>query len=448
MPSISFNHTLRPRRIDATLLFATIILVTIGLIMVYSSTFYQGSTYLRWEILRVIAGVIALIIGTKLHYVRFSGNLKNIILVITIGILLLTIILGKRVAGAKRWIGIIQPAEFAKLSLILYLAGYFAERIGETQDSFKKILPPLAVTGVLILLTVIQPAIGTSLILTATTLTIFFLAGVKIKYMAIISLVALAGFLILIFVFPHSRNRIKNFWSGNRYQQEQSKIGIGSGCLFGKGLGEGRQKFKFLPKMATDFIFAAIGEEFGFFGSTLIFILFLIILLRGLKIAQTADEYFGFLLASGITCMLFLYALIHIGVTLGVLPPTGQPLPFISYGGSALVTNLFALGQVLNISKFRMTRICPGHLASLNGRSALRDTRRALPHLSRSGHTLRVAVIRYLLSVHRCPFSVIRYLRLWRIIRCPLPVSRVLPPPSSLTPSSLNPPKQICQEAI
>lgn len=352
------NH-LRPKPrepLDTPLLIATVVLVTIGLVMVYSSTFYQGYHYLKLEILRVILGIIALFIGTKIHYLRFNSNMKNIILLITIVILLATIFLGRQISGAKRWIGLIQPAEFAKISLIIWLAGFFAENHG-IDDGFKRqVLPPLAVTLLIILLTVVQPAVGTSIILFATSLTIFFLGGVRLKYIVIIGSIALLSFLLLIFIFPHSRHRIKDFWNGDRYQQEQSKIGIGSGGLIGKGLGQGRQKFKILPKMTTDFIFSAIGEEFGFFGSTLVFMLFLIILLRGLKIAQTADEYFGFLLASGITCMLFLYALIHIGVTLGILAPTGQPLPFVSYGGSALVTNLFAVGQVLNISKFRIRR--------------------------------------------------------------------------------------------
>lgn len=342
--------------VDAPLLIVTIILVMIGLIMVYSATFHQGYRYLKWEALRVVVGVIALLIGTKVRYIKMSGNIKNIMLLVSMVVLLITLILGHRVAGAKRWLVVLQPTEFAKLALIFWLAGYFAEGHGLNGEFKSQVLRPLIVTLGIITLTVIQPAIGTSLILFATSLIMFFLGGVRIKYIAIISLVALIGFSIIVFVFPHSRRRVNNFWRGDRYQQEQSKIGIGSGWLFGKGLGEGKQKFKFLPKLTTDFIFSAIGEEFGFLGSLLIFTLFLLILVRGLKIALMADEYFGYLLASGITVMLFIYALIHISVSLGILPTTGQPLPFVSYGGSALVTNLFAVGQVLNISKFRTRR--------------------------------------------------------------------------------------------
>ncbi|MEO0114901.1 MAG: FtsW/RodA/SpoVE family cell cycle protein [candidate division WOR-3 bacterium] len=357
LPNRFLKSADKPRQpVDTILLLATLTLVTIGVIMVYSSTLYEGDRYLRWEMLRVAIGVAALFIGTKVRYIRLSGNARNIIFLITVIILLATVILGRRVAGAKRWIGFIQPAEVAKLSLIFWLAGFFA-RSQHPENGFKKqVLPPLAVTLVIIALTIIQPAVGTSLILFVTSMTMFFLGGVRMKYLLIIGMIAIVGFLVLIFVFPHSRYRIINFWQGDRYQQEQSRIGIGSGGLIGKGLGEGRQKFKFLPKLATDFIFAAVGEEFGFLGSVVLFLLFLIILDRGLKIAQSADDHFGFLLAGGITVMLFVYALIHIGVALGIVPPTGQPLPFVSYGGSALVTNLFALGQVLNVSKFGIRR--------------------------------------------------------------------------------------------
>jgi cell division protein FtsW len=353
------RHSDKPREpVDTVLLIATIVLVMIGLVMVYSSTFHLGYSYLKWEAMRVMAGIIALYIGSRVRYTKLSGKAKNIILLVAFLILLATLLLGRKVMGARRWIGMLQPAEFAKLSLIFWLASFFAE--GRSVDlRFKKqVLPPLVVTLAIVILTVFQPAVGTSCILLATSLTMFFLGGIKIKYIATISAIALLGFLIIIFIFPHSRKRIRDFWQGNRYQQTQSVIAIGSGGVTGKGLGEGGQKFKFLPKMPTDFIFSAIGEEFGFIGSVLVFLLFLIILARGLKIALAAEDYFGYLLASGITVMLFIYALIHIGVALGILPPTGQPLPFVSFGGSALVTNLFALGLVLNISKFRIRRPC------------------------------------------------------------------------------------------
>jgi len=353
------RQTDKPREpMDTVLLVATIILVMVGLVMVYSSTFHLGYSYLKWEALRVLVGIAALYLGTRIRYVKLSGKTKNIILFIALVILLATLLLGRKVMGARRWIGILQPAEFAKLSLIFWLAGFFAEGRGIEMQFKKQVLPPLIVTLTIIILTVLQPAIGTSCILFATGLTTFFLGGVKMKYIATIGAITLLGFLILIFIFPHSRKRIKDFWQGNRYQQTQSVIAIGSGGLTGKGLGEGKQKFKFLPKMPTDFIFSAIGEEFGFIGSLAIFLLFFIILARGLKIAVSAEDYFGYLLAAGITVMIFIYTLIHIGVALGILPPTGQPVPFVSFGGSALVTNLFALGLVLNISKFRIRRPC------------------------------------------------------------------------------------------
>jgi cell division protein FtsW len=371
------GQTRKPKEsMDTTLFVATIVLVMIGLVMVYSSTFHLGYSYLKLEALRILVGISALYLGTRIRYIKLSGKTKNIILLIALIILLATLLLGRKVMGARRWIGILQPAEFAKLALIFWLASFFAEGRSIDTQFKRQVLPPLIVTLAIVILTVVQPAVGTSCILLATSLTMFFLGGVRMKYIVIIGGITLLGFMILVFVFPHSRKRINDFWQGNRYQQTRSVIAIGSGGLTGKGLGEGKEKFKFLPKMPTDFIFSAIGEEFGFIGSLIIFLLFLIILVRGLKIAAAAEDYFGYLLASGITAMIFIYTLIHIGVALGILPPTGQPLPFVSFGGSALVTNLFAIGLVLNISKFRIRRPCDvAYIRGWHGRPRLSGTR-------------------------------------------------------------------------
>jgi len=156
---------------------------------------------------------------------------------------------------------------------------------------------------------------------------------------------------------PYARDRWAKFRTGKHRQQEQSLVAIGSGGPFGRGLGESRQKFQFLPKMYNDFIFAEIGEEFGFIGSVAVCLLYLILFLYGMKISSEARTPFGQYLAAGITLVLFLYALVHIAVALGLMPTTGQPLPFISSGGSALLSNLFAVGVLLNISRYRRNRV-------------------------------------------------------------------------------------------
>jgi len=167
----------------------------------------------------------------------------------------------------------------------------------------------------------------------------------------------IAAVVLAIHCVPHARVRWQRFASGSRYHQEQSLIGIGSGGPVGTGLGEGKQKFLFLPKLHNDFIFASIGEEFGFLGSLAIYLLYGFLFIRGMRMSREASSAFGQYLAGGISVVIFLYALVHVAVTLGLIPTTGQPLPFVSFGGSALVTNLFAAGVLLNISRFRQTRI-------------------------------------------------------------------------------------------
>ena len=164
-------------------------------------------------------------------------------------------------------------------------------------------------------------------------------------------------FVAAINFIPYAHDRWQRFANGQHRQQEQSLIAIGSGGPFGRGLGESRQKFQFLPKMYNDFIFAEIGEEFGFIGSVAVCLLYLILFLYGMKISTEARTPFGQYLAAGITFVIFLYAIVHIAVALGLIPTTGQPLPFISSGGSALLSNLFAIGVLLNVSRYRRNRV-------------------------------------------------------------------------------------------
>jgi cell division protein FtsW len=185
---------------------------------------------------------------------------------------------------------------------------------------------------------------------------LFFLVGVKLRYLVPVGLVGIVVVVLAIRYVPHARDRWQDFLSGSRYHQEQSLIGIGSGGPVGTGLGEGKQKFFFLPKLHNDFIFAGIGEEFGFIGSLFIYLLYGLLFVRGMRISREAINPFSQYLAGGISVLIFLYALVHVAVTLGLIPTTGQPLPFVSYGGTALVTNLLAAGILLNISRYRQQR--------------------------------------------------------------------------------------------
>lgn len=347
--------------IDIILLIIAIILTMIGLVTVYSITIRYGNIYLVHQIIRICVGLTALVIATHIPYSNYKGQFKNILLIGTIIMLILTLTIGKQVAEAKRWAYFFQPAEIAKYTLIIWLSGYFAIRRekelnhnGYTKQKFGKFpYLPIAVVGVFILLLLLQPAIGTSVILGISSLLIFFISGVKIKHLLLISLVGIVLIITAITTIPYAKKRFHNFCSGVTYQQQQSKIAIGSGRFFGKGLGEGKQKFFFLPKLHTDFIFSAIAEEFGFIGSFFVLSMFFILFCRGICISNLTADVFGQLLSAGITIIIFQYVIVHLGVALSLLPTTGQPLPFVSYGGSALVTNLYAIGILLNISRFR-----------------------------------------------------------------------------------------------
>jgi cell division protein FtsW len=360
-PTASDEH-----KIDWTIFWTTLILLGIGMVMVFSSTFYLGFSlskdalvFLRSHMIRLGLGIIALIIGMKLNYSAWR-KLAGVGLVASLVLLIVTLIIGKFVYGARRWIGFLdfafQPSEFCKIALIFYLARFFSDR-QELRDLPKKfVLPALLVTGTLILLIAAQPNIGTAISVTLIAATIFFLAGVKFRHLLGIGVLAGATFAFLIATFPHARARVASFISHKPYQVEQSIIGIGSGGLFGQGLGESKQKFRFLPLPHTDFIYSILAEETGFIGSLIIFILFIILLLRSTAAARDAPDDFSFLASSGLVAMIFLYFLLHCGVGLGVLPATGLPLPFISFGGSALVSNLFAVGIILNVSKHSSPR--------------------------------------------------------------------------------------------
>lgn len=350
--------------VDIVLLVTAIILTMIGLVTIYSITIHYGNTFLKHQIVRIGAGFIALVTAISIPYTYYKGRLRNILLIISIILLVLTLTIGKQVAEARRWAYFFQPAELVKYILIIWLSGFFANRreselasSDKTKNKFDKFpFLPISVVGLVVILLLLQPAIGTSVIVALSSLLLFFISGVKIKYILLISLVGIMLIVASIITIPYARKRFNDFKSGVTYQQKQSKIAIGSGKLFGKGLGEGKQKFFFLPKLHTDFIFSAIAEEFGLIGSFIVLSLFFILFIKGVNISLSANDTFGQLLTFGIIFVILQYVIVHLGVALSLLPTTGQPLPFISYGGSALVSNLFAIGIILNVSKSRRNK--------------------------------------------------------------------------------------------
>jgi cell division protein FtsW len=351
----------RPERpnsqVDPIVLFVVVTLVMVGLMVVYAVTFHRGISFLKWQVARAGVGLLALFVGTRLRHTLFAGpKLRLAMLLGTVGLLLATIVIGRSVGVATRWLGFIQPAELAKFVLPMWLAAYFAdlkEKPARDWNFKKSVLVPGGVVVVFLVLTLVQPAISTTVIVAVAAFLMFLVAGVKLRFLVPIGLVAVALVFFAIRYTPYAQQRIREWREGDRYQQKQSLIAFGSGGLVGKGLGEGKQKFYFLPKLHTDFIVAAVGEEFGFLGSLALFALYGTFLVAGMLIGLRANSHFGQYLSTGIVMTIFMYAMVHMGVALGILPPTGQPLPFVSFGGSALVTNLFAAGVLLNVSRFQ-----------------------------------------------------------------------------------------------
>jgi len=370
VPSGQWGGARRPERpsgpIDSTVLFVVVTLVLIGVTLVYATTCHKGVLFLKSQGLRAGAGLLALCLGAKFRYSVWNRKAKWVMLAGSAGVLVLTLAVGFMFKDVRRALGSgalsFQPAEFAKFALLVWLAGYFdsvKERGVEQRVFWACVLPGTVVLSI-VGLTLMQPAVGTSFIIAVASLALFVVAGVRWRHLLVTVAVSVALFVLAVTCIPYAHDRWTKFRVGKHRQQEQSLIAIGSGGPFGRGLGESRQKFQFLPKMYNDFIFAEIGEEFGFIGSVAVSLLYLILFLYGMKISSEARTPFGQYLAAGITLVIFIYALVHIAVALGLIPTTGQPLPFISSGGSALLSNLFAVGVLLNVSRYRRSNVAVG----------------------------------------------------------------------------------------
>lgn len=264
-------------------------------------------------------------------------------------------------AGARRWIKIgfigFQPSEFIKIAFIIYLADFIARRKDEVNNFFYGILPPLIVLGIPTLLILLQPDLGTAVSLVFIAVIMLFSAGLHTFYFLCAGVASLPVLYFLVFGIPYRRARILAFldpWSdpmGKGFQIIQSQIALGSGGLFGLGLGQGKQKLFYLPAAHTDFIFSVIGEEMGIVGAITVIMLFIILIWQMIKIAKVNNDLFLRFLSIGIISLFAWEAVINIGVSIGMLPTKGLPLPFISYGGSALVFDMAAIGLLLNASR-------------------------------------------------------------------------------------------------
>ena len=343
-------------------------LVVVGLVMVLSASSVQalrdfGSSWVVFQrqAMWVFIGAVALVVALRIDYRRWQRPAVPLVLV-ALGLLLVVLVpgLGVSVRGSSRWIGSgqfrIQPSEFAKLAMLFFVADVLARR-GAKGSVRTALRPILVVFGLAAVLVMAQPDMGTTLVLGCIVLALLFVGGVELRTLGGLLGLATGGALLLGLVEGYRRARLFSFlnpWkdAGNTgYQIVQSLVGLASGHWTGLGLGASRAKWGFLPNAYTDFIFAIIGEELGLIGTLLVIGLFVGFAVLGVRTALKAPDRFGALLASGITAWVVGQALINIGAVIGVLPVTGVPLPFVSFGGSSLVITMGAAGILLNIAR-------------------------------------------------------------------------------------------------
>lgn len=355
--------------VDRTVLMITYLLLLIGLIMVFSASGVMAETrygdsmfFLKRQAVWIVLGLLALHWVSRQDYDIWK-SMMPIVLCLTIGCLILVLIpdVGSKVNGSRRWFRVaglsFQPGELAKLTAVLYLASFLVRR-EEDITSFKKgVLAPVIVVGALAGLALLEPDMGTAMVLVAVLLGLLFLGGARITHLVglVLSLLPLAYLLIM--ESDYRRRRLMSFldpWQDPHdagFQLTQSFVALGNGGFAGVGLGEGRQKLFFLPEAHADFVLALVGEELGFLGTGLLMVLFAILLVKGFHIAGRAPDAFGRHLASGVTLLLGIQVLINAGVVSGLLPTKGLTLPLVSYGGSSLIVTLIAIGMLLSISR-------------------------------------------------------------------------------------------------
>jgi cell division protein FtsW len=362
----------RPRIANSgfVLLFAVLVVLNlIGLVMVLSASsvtalHQEGSSYYYFErqLLWLAIGSVAFVVALRTDYHRL--RLLAWPLLLGSGGLLVVVLLpgiGTNVNGSSRWIGVgafgIQPSEFAKLAILIFGADLLARRAAWIQDTRVTLRPVMAAFCALALLIMLQPNLGTTIVLAAITFSILFVAGVPMRPLVGWGAAGSLAACVAAMGQSYRRARVLAFlhpWNdplNTGYQTIQSQVSLASGGWFGLGLGASRAKWGFLPYAHTDFIFAIIGEELGLFGALLVVVLFVALAFLGVRAALRAPDPFGRLLAIGITTWLSVQAFVNIGAVIGVLPITGVPLPFISFGGSSLLATMAASGILLNVAR-------------------------------------------------------------------------------------------------
>ncbi len=353
---------------DKWLFLATLALVCASVVMVYSASalvalerYQQPYLFVTKQVLWALLGVAILSIVMRIDYRTYRNETLVWTLVGIVTVLLIAVLFSREVNGTKRWFAIggfgIQPSELAKIVTVLFTALTLERRMHRVNELGYSVLPIAIITSILVGLILLEPDFGTAVSLVAVTGLMIFAAGLSCRYLVGAVLLSMPALYVILMSAPYRRDRLLAFldpWAdplGNGFQIIQSLIAVGTGGVFGRGLMAGVQKLFYLPEPHTDFIYAVIGEELGLVGASVVLACFCVIAWRGLRAATHAPDGFGAFLAIGLTLMIVVQAFVNISVVLGLMPTKGLTLPLVSHGGSSLLTNLLALGVLLNISQ-------------------------------------------------------------------------------------------------
>jgi cell division protein FtsW len=359
-------------RPDFAILACVAILIVVGLNMVYSASYvlahndpsYGDDAYfLVQQAERAAVGIILLLILQNVDYHALS-RISAVLLVATFALLVFVLVshFAHSAYGAQRWLKFgslppIEPSEVAKLSLVVYFADWLSRRTSTIRDFHNGTLPIGLVTSVVCALVILQPDLGTATVIALTSLSMYFVAGADLRHLLAGLVAGSATFFAVVIGAGYRSQRLAAFLDASQdplgvgWNITQAQIALGSGGIFGLGLGASRQKYYYLPNAHTDAIFAVVGEELGLIGTVGVLVIFCVLAIRGARVALRAPDAFGMLLATGITTGLVVQALINVGVITAMIPFTGVPLPFLSYGGSSLMASLASIGILLNVSR-------------------------------------------------------------------------------------------------
>lgn len=372
------NRKLQTKRnpVDAAMVVILLLLLLAGLLVLFSATYYSAQdrgdplSEVKEQLIGIGLGFLVMMFTSRIHYSFWKKTwVVMTALLVSMGMLILVVIpgIGVYLNGSRRWLNLagisFQPSELAKFAVVLYLAVTLTYRGKKIRSFWRGVVPVLIVPGMTFLLILEQPNLSTAGSILIVSALMVLIAGARWNHMGFLGVAGLVLGGFYAWSEPYRRERLLSFrdpfakMSDEGYQLSQSLIAFGSGGLFGMGLGQGRQKYAYLPYPESDFIFAIVGEDFGLFGCLVVILLFIALLFIGMRIAVTCPDKFGCLLAAGIICIVVVQAFLNMGVVVGILPTTGLPLPFFSAGGTSISIIMAAMGIVLNIS-----RTCEGNM--------------------------------------------------------------------------------------